>query len=47
MDQFLFTNGTLLNKKNSEIILESSLTRLFVSIDAVSENIYDKVNSSK
>ena len=42
MDQFLFTNGTLLNK-NSEIILESSLTRLFVSIDAVSENIYDKV----
>ena len=43
MDQFLFTNGTLLNKKNSEIILESSLTRLFVSIDAVSENIYDKV----
>ena len=43
MDQFLFTNGTLLNKKNSEIVLKSSLTRLFVSIDAVSENIYDKV----
>ena len=24
MDQFLFTNGTLLNRKNSEIILNSS-----------------------
>ena len=33
MDQFLFTNGTLLNDKNSQIILNSSLTRLFVSID--------------
>ena len=41
MDQFLFTNGTLLNKKI--LVILSSLTRLFVSIDAVSENIYDKV----
>ena len=43
MDQFLFTNGTLLNQKNSEIILNSSLTRLFVSIDAATEKTYDKV----
>ena len=43
MDQFLFTNGTLLNDKNSQIILNSSLTRLFVSIDAASEEVYDKV----
>lgn len=43
MDQFLFTNGTLLNEKNSEIILSSSLTRLFVSIDATTELTYDKV----
>jgi len=43
MDQFLFTNGTLLNKKNSEIILKSSLTRLFVSLDAATESTYDKV----
>ena len=43
MDQFLFTNGTLLNEKNSNIILKSSLTRLFISIDAVTDKTYDKV----
>ena len=43
MDQFLFTNGTLLNEKNSNIILKSSLTRLFISIDAVTNDTYDKV----
>ncbi len=43
MDQFLFTNGTLLNEKNSNIILNSSLTRLFISIDAATESTYDKV----
>ena len=43
MDLFLFTNGTLLNKKNSESILNSALTRLFVSIDAATEETYDKV----
>ena len=43
MDLFLFTNGKLLNSKNSELILKSSLTRLFISIDAVSEETYDKV----
>ena len=43
MDQFMFTNGTLLNDKNSKIILNSSLTRLFVSIDAATSETYDKV----
>ena len=43
MDIFLFTNGVLLNKKNIEIILNSSVTRLFVSIDASSSEIYNKV----
>ncbi len=43
MDIFLFSNGTLLNEKNSKMILESSLTRLFISIDAASEETYNKV----
>ena len=43
MDQFLFTNGNLLNDKNSQLILNSSLTRLFVSLDAATEETYDKV----
>ena len=43
MDQFLFTNGNLLNAKNSELILNSSLTRLFISIDAATSETYDKV----
>lgn len=43
MDQFLFTNGTLLNEKNSRLILNSSLTRVFISIDAATNETYDKV----
>jgi radical SAM protein with 4Fe4S-binding SPASM domain len=43
MDIFLFTNGTLLDQKRSDIILKSSLTRLFVSIDAATKSTYDKV----
>ena len=43
MDIFLFTNGTLLNEKNSEMILNSSITRLFISIDAATEETYNKV----
>ena len=43
MDQFMFTNGTLLNEKNSRLILNSSLTRLFISIDATTDKTYDKV----
>lgn len=43
MDVFLFTNGALLNEKNANLILNSCVTRLFVSIDAATEQTYDKV----
>tara|TARA_B100000900_G_scaffold387420_1_gene378622 strand:+ start:3260 stop:4324 length:1065 start_codon:yes stop_codon:yes gene_type:complete len=43
MDIFLFTNGVLLNEKNTKMILESPVTRLFVSIDGYSEETYNKV----
>ncbi len=43
MDIFLFTNGTLLNEKNSEMILNSNITRLFISVDAATEETYNKV----
>tara|TARA_B110000003_G_scaffold276284_1_gene321929 strand:+ start:3919 stop:4950 length:1032 start_codon:yes stop_codon:yes gene_type:complete len=43
MDIFMFTNGILLNEKNSDIILNSAITRLFISIDAATEETYDKV----
>ena len=42
MDIFLFTNGILLNEKNINLIL-NSVTRLFISVDASSEEIYNKV----
>ena len=35
MDIFLVTNGTLLNEKNSKILLNSPLTRLYVSVDVL------------
>ena len=43
MDIFIFTNGTLLNEKNSKILLNSPLTRLFISIDGATKETYDKV----
>lgn len=43
MDTFIFTNGSLLNRKKSEMIINSCVTRLFVSIDAATEETYDKV----
>lgn len=43
MDIILFTNGTLLNKKNAEKILKSPITRLFVSIDGATSDTYNKV----
>ena len=43
MDVFLFTNGALLNEKNARMILDSCITRLFISIDAFSKETYDKV----
>ena len=43
MDIFIFTNGNLLNEKNSNLILNSGVTRLFVSIDAATEETYNKI----
>jgi len=43
IDIFLFTNGSLLNEKNSRMILESGVTRLFISIDAATEETYNKI----
>jgi len=43
MDVFIFTNGNLLNEKNSKLILNSCVTRLFVSIDAATEDTYNKI----
>ncbi len=43
MDQFIFTNGTLLDEKNSKVLLNSSLTRVFISIDAATRETYDQV----
>tara|TARA_B100000963_G_scaffold83164_1_gene70860 strand:- start:4497 stop:5534 length:1038 start_codon:yes stop_codon:yes gene_type:complete len=43
MDIFLFTNGTLLNENNAKKILESGITRLFISLDAASETSYNKI----
>ena len=43
MDLFLFTNGTLLHEKNAKMILNSAVTRLFVSLDALTKKTYDKV----
>ena len=43
MDVFIFTNGNLLNEKNSRLILNSCVTRLFISIDAATEETYNKI----
>ncbi|MDC0142801.1 radical SAM protein [Candidatus Pelagibacter sp.] len=43
MDIFFFTNGALLNKKNSEIILNSTVSRMFVSLDAATQKTYDEI----
>ncbi len=43
MDILLFTNGILLNEKNSKKILNSPVTRLFVSVDGATSETYNKV----
>ncbi len=43
MDILLFTNGILLNEKNSKKILNSSVSRLFVSVDGATSETYNKV----
>ena len=43
LDIYLSTNGMLLNQKLSDELIDSGLTRLQISIDAVSEETYQKV----
>ena len=43
MDIFLFTNGILLDEKKSLEILNSQITRLFISIDGATSDTYNKV----
>lgn len=43
MDVFLVTNGTLLTDKYADMVLNSSVTRLFVSLDAATPITYDVV----
>ena len=38
---YMATNGTLLNKKRRKSIIESGITKIFISIDAASSAIYD------
>jgi len=47
MDLLLFTNGQLLNKSRVEKILHSGITRVFVSLDASSEETYDKIRRAR
>ncbi len=46
MDNFLFTNGTFLNEEMREKILENKISRVFVSIDAATEQTYRKIRQS-
>lgn len=43
MDVFLFTNGVLLTPEKASMILNSSVTRLFISIDAATQETYSVV----
>lgn len=43
LDIYFSTNGILLNKKLSEKLIKSGLTRIQISIDAFTQNTYDKV----
>lgn len=38
---YMATNGTLLNEKRRKSIIESGITKIFVSIDAASSAVYD------
>lgn len=45
LDIILITNGILLTKKMSKQLLESGLTKLYFSIDAIKEDTYKKVRT--
>jgi radical SAM protein with 4Fe4S-binding SPASM domain len=47
MDVFVFTNGALLDEKKSKLLMKSGVTRVFVSIDAATEEAYDLVRVEK
>ena len=43
MDIFIFTNGTYLNEKMRKKILEHKISRVYVSLDAATEETYAKI----
>ncbi len=43
LDIYFSTNGILLNKKTSTELIKSGLTRIQISIDAITKDTYDKV----
>lgn len=47
MDLLLFTNGHLLNKDRVEKILNSGVTRVFISLDAATEETYNKIRRAR
>jgi radical SAM protein with 4Fe4S-binding SPASM domain len=47
MDLLLFTNGHLLTKSRVEKILNSGVTRVFVSLDAATEETYNKIRKGR
>ena len=42
LNVYMVTNGTVLNKKRRESLLASGITKVFISLDAVSEETYNK-----
>ena len=46
MDNFLFTNGTFLNEEMCQKIIENKVSRVFISIDAATEQTYRKIRQT-
>ena len=46
MDNFLFTNGTFLNEEMRQKIIENKVSRVFISIDAATEQNYRKIRQT-
>ena len=46
MDNFLFTNGTFLTEEMCHKILDSKVSRVFISIDAATEETYRKIRQT-
>ena len=47
MDFFLITNGTLLTPELSRYIIENGVTRLLISLDAVTEDTFEKIRGKR